>query len=305
MRLDKDLILINVIYKHIINNLTEFFTHIGISNDINGIYAFTKHMINNEYLSLGKIYTSKTIPKELIDIENNYFGFDKVGLLLPLGCGTCRHRANFLYSIYSNLGYKNSETFTYVPNISTQFKVKDDDYSIEEIQKIINTIEEILINLNGKDDITIEETINEIKFKAEYIGASDLDIKIGNHVVNIILDKHNILHILDSMRDAVITKDKDNTTLYSYDQYGLYNRQYVKTSNSQDYKRTFLKGINLLQKYPTTENIKSELEEIKTLENICKKYQKEFIKFYENNLRYYEMIYKNTYNLIRKKELIK
>lgn len=287
-------------YKEIIYNLTIFLESIGISSDVTFIDFIVKYMISCGFFTNNEILTSSMLPKDIVAMELHYLKLYNTGMMLPYGFVSCRHVANFLYAIYSFLGYQNSQLFLYEPIVKPVVTFGDNDIPDIQVQKNIDSILGRL-DLFSLNDFQIQKIIDEVKYEITYQKAVPFVIIAGNHTINIVLDKQNKLHLFDSTADRVASKTPDFDILYMYTDEVKHVWEFVVPYFNNNYRYTrwkFKNAISLLEHYDPVP-VDEEFKKMRECEKECDRLMPEFIKFQQDNGKYYDSISNSVMKLVR------
>lgn len=302
---EKDSIAANLLYmesmyNEIIFNMAYFLDRLGISSDVVGINVIVKYMIQHGYLTNNQVLNqSDHLPTD--DIENIFFRFDNAGLLVPYGLSICRHIANFLYSLYTFLGYGNSEIFIYRPNISVNYSVKDGEtVSFLDVQ---NELDKLLepYDLTSDYDFETMLTRGNITFLISYKGCDELTSTFGNHVVNIVIDRNGMAHLFDSINNFAGVKSEVSGTINMYQGSDIYLKWFIRdyyNQSFQDSREKFRNANFLLDSFPFA-SYKTDLSIIRKYEEFCLKLGTEFQQFKTQNSEYYDKISGGVQKLVR------
>lgn len=287
-------------YKEIVYNLTLFLESIGVSSDVTAINFIVKYMISCGFFTNNEILTSSMLPKDVVDMELHYLKLCNTGMMLPYGFVSCRHIANFLWTIYSFLGYQNSQLFVYEPIVKSYVNFGDNDISDIQVQKNIDSILGKL-DLFSLSDFQIQKIIDGIEYEISYQKAAPAEIGCGNHTINIVLDKQNKLHLLDSTADRVATKTSQFDILYMHIDEVRHVWEFVIPYFNNNYRYArwkFKNAISLLERYDTVP-VDEEFEKMREIEKECERLMSEFRKFKQDNSRYYNSISGSVMKLVR------
>ncbi len=281
----------NKIYKEIINNIADLFKKIGIDNDPVKIYETFIYMYRNGYLSVKKNFDDET-KKSFNELESeDLIAINKVGILIFLGAAVCRHKANFLNLIYQNLGYDSSQIYTYHPRLNIQYNFKNKLLTGYELQPYIEDASKE-IDLFGDEDKNIVKKYGDLILYLEYKPLKKNNFARINHTMNIVLDKNNTVHILDSSFHAI--GEKVDNDVIQFDSFGFIHKDFIKKEVNDINTKNSLE----LLKYKA--NKISDIINSVTYSEICKDYTSEYEDFYQGNKKNYEKISKNVLRLVRK-----
>lgn len=281
----------NKIYKEIINNIADLFKKIGIDNDPVKIYETFIYMYRNGYLSVKKNFDDET-KKSFNELESeDLIAINKVGILIFLGAAVCRHKANFLNLIYQNLGYDSSQIYTYHPRLNIQYNFKNKLLTGYELQPYIEDASKE-IDLFGDEYKNIVKKYGDLILYLEYKPLKKSNFARINHTMNIVLDKNNTVHILDSSFHAI--GEKVDNDVIQFDSFGFIHKDFIKKEVNDINTKNSLE----LLKYKA--NRISDIINSVTYSEICKDYTSEYEDFYQGNKKNYEKISKNVLRLVRK-----
>ncbi len=255
-------------------------------------------MYENGFLSNNGAYNDSDIfPEELINLElAEYIPMDITGIMLLYGYGVCRHTTDFLAHIYQNLGYDSSQLFTYHPNLSIRVDNYGKKYFMNsEFQKYID-------EAIGDLDLFSREDSHFAKI----FGNGDIVVRVDsqperrsfiNHTMNIVLDKKEKVHILDTRYHCVGQKQDNNKIRLDYQ--GLTHTDFVQSAPPFDtyYGTDYSKGVELL-KYET--DIGADSLTSILYSELCKKNISYFEEFQLKNQKNYNKIANNINRLVKK-----
>lgn len=297
---NRDIHNMKVNYKEIIYNLAIFLESTGVSSDATAINMIVKYMMSCGFFTNNELLPSSKLSKDVVDMELHYLRLDNMGMMVPYGFVSCRHIANFLYTLYSFLGYQNSQLFVYEPIVKSYVDFGDNDIPGVQVQKNIDSILGKL-DLFSLSDFQIQEIIDGVRYEITYQKINPAGITGGNHTINIVLDKQNELHLFDSTFDRVASKTSDLNILYMHEDEVRHIWQFVIPyfNNSFRYtRRKFKNAISLLERYDTA-SIDEEFRKMREYEKECERLIPEFRKFHQDNGRYYDNISSSVMRLVR------
>ncbi len=296
----EELLKMEMAYNEIINNMAYFLNRLEVSLDVIGINVIVKYMINQGYLTNNPVLNhSDKLPTDLV--ENNLFRFDNAGLLVPYGCSICRHIANFLFSLYSFLGYGNSELFIYRPDLSVIYSTKEgENVSFSDVQNELNKLLEPY-DLTSDCDFETMLTRGNITFLISYKGCDELTSTFGNHVINIVIDRNSNAHLFDSINGFVGDKSELSGTINMYQGSDIYLKWFIRdyyNQSFQDSREKFKNANFLLGSFPIA-SYKTDLSIMMEYEKDCGKLGREFLQFKKQNSDYYDEISGGVKKLVR------
>lgn len=286
------------IYEEVVRNLCVLYKELGIDSDPVNVWETFIFMYKNGFLSDCKKFLN-TIPKVYVDFEYEYNWMDVEGIMLLAGCGVCRNIADFLTHIYQNLGYFSSQLFTYSPEL--KMRVICEKLMINsEIQKYID---EVLIDLDlfAKERFHLKKNFGNVIVYVDYFPSDALFLL--NHTINIVLDRDNLVHIIDAQANSVGEKIDDNTVklnnvvCWGYSQKNFIQDN-VKFNTYYDNDFQYYRGISLFNE-DKADVMRDTLESIRlganAGKNICR-----YEEFYLENKKYYSEVTKNINRLVKK-----
>jgi len=296
----EELLKMEMAYNEIINNMAYFLNRLEVSLDVIGINVIVKYMINQGYLTNNPVLNhSDKLPTDLV--ENNLFRFDNAGLLVPYGCSICRHIANFLFSLYSFLGYGNSELFIYRPDLSVIYSTKEgENVSFSDVQNELNKLLEPY-DLTSDCDFETMLTRGNITFLISYKGCDELASTFGNHVINIVIDRNGNAHLFDSINGFVGDKSELSGTINMYQGSDIYLKWFIRdyyNQSFQDSREKFKNANFLLGSFPIA-SYKTDLSIMMEYEKDCGQLGREFLQFKKQNSDYYDEISGGVKKLVR------
>ena len=297
----EELLYIELIYNEVISNMALFLSKLGLSSDETRINVIIKYMIQNGYLTNNQVLCGSNY-LSTDKMENQFFRLDNAGLLVPYGSSICRHIANFLFSVYSFLGYRSSQLFVYCPSISVDFSASK-NISFEKIQNVLNSLLADY-DLEGEYDFETIITRDDITFDIAYQGIDDVSRLYGNHVLNLVVDRKGQIHLFDSIKNFVGTKDDDKRVIKMYQGSDFYLKWYLRDlyySSFEDTHGKFNNAMWLFDSFPVAD-LKSDMRKIRMYEQECLKLIPEFEQFKRENGENYDGIAHSVDKLIRSLE---
>lgn len=280
------------IYEDVIQKLAELIYKLGINKDPVKIYETFVYMFRYGYLSYNGI-SCDVIPKRYINLER-YIEMDIMGLILLCGFGVCRHQTNFLYHLYQVLGYDSSQIFTYHPDLEIKVDINDNKFRTNST--IQEYIDQALIGLDlfSREEIHSTEYFGSIEISVDY--QPQKPPYLANHTINVVIDKNDILHILDTARHCIGEQiDKDTLRLNNK---GLTHLEFIHRDVSFDsyYSTNYYRGLGLLE-HET--NIGYDMLTSTLYEEECKEYIKLYEKFQADNKKNYTKVVDTVYKLMQ------
>lgn len=284
-----------MLYEEIVDRLCRLFIKLGIENNPVKIYETFIYMYTNGYLS----YNSKfleDVPSRYINLElNGYIKADIVGMMVMCGFGVCRHTSDFLYHIYSRLGYQCSQLFTYHPLLHIEVDNKSDKFLTNyEAQQYVDDATKDF-DLFSKEERHYDRIYGKIVVHVNYV--PETNMRLLNHTMNIVVDKDGIVHILDTRYHCVGEKiDKD---ILRMNYQGLMHKDFIQSDVffHTYYGTDYTAGLELLN---YNGNIDKDVLNSILYGNSCQKEDKAYEEFQKENMREYNRVADNIHRLIKR-----
>ncbi len=267
------------IYEEILFQLCKLFIELGVSNNPLKIYETFRYMYQNGYLSIEEY--SDQIPSTYKDY------------------GVCRHTSDFLSHIYSNLGYDNSQLFTYHPDIRIRIKNCGTEFlTNKDAQEYIDfSLSDF--NYFEREERHIARHLGDISIMVDYFPSPPICGHIlSNHTMNIVKNKdERRVHIVDTRYHSVgeriskkrIRLNNCGLTHVDYVQIGVRFHTYYGT----DYRQ----GLELLKE--KTEIDKDVLSSI-LYRDFCQKFIEKYKEFKRQNQKGYMQVTNNYQKLLKR-----
>ncbi len=277
-------------YREIIYNMDNFLTACGLARDVTTVFAIVKYMIEHHYLNKGELYTSSTLPRDIYDVDVQFFRFDETGMLLPAGAAVCRHRVNFLYYVYKSLGITSSQLFLYMPNMKINV-THPKSVSVETLQGFINEVI-AQMDLESTEDYQVTEMIRDVVLTFSYRGVDKRLIDYGNHTINIVRGSDGKIHLFDMMSGRIGSKTQNSREICLHQSDGYYQKSFVREEFSLDKQFSNLEFVNGLAMLDGGEcaNVREDYARKRETELECLKMEKDFLEFFKKNRQHYEEI---------------
>lgn len=283
------------IYEEIIQQVCELFIKIGIQDDPVKIYENFIFMYMNGFLSRNGVYVDST-PIECMALEYaGYIPLDITGIILLYGHGVCRHTTDFLAHIYQNLGYDNSQLFTYHPSLQIQVDNCSTKFLTNyEAQKYIDEATADL-DLFSTEAFKLTKRFGNVSVYASYVPEDGTSLM--NHTMNIVLDKNGLAHILDTRYHCVGERFDTLSIKLSYQ--GLTHIDFVQRDLSfyTYYDTDYFRGLKLLKNKTNMEN---DVSSSILYGKLCKENLGYYKDFCASNQRNYNRVADNFNRLVKK-----
>lgn len=255
------------IYEEVIFDLGLFISSLGIKDDPIKVAETFYYMYSNGYLSAYKHF-EKIYPNSFQKLNDDYMTMDIMGSIIIAGYGVCRHVADFLNHLLSNLGYISSQLFMYDPRLQAVInKPKNTtNFTYYQLQEYIDKALKGF-NLFSLDETAFEKRYDGFTVEAKYYPPLSLnESNLINHTINIVLSKisahqfiydaHTYIYDAHTHKIGKIIGDSC-IKLFEIDRPGVTYKQFARfsfdfpTYYKNQYANPYILGSTLFHDYDT------------------------------------------------------